>query len=751
MSSADKTNSAAGRFGTFGGVFTPCVLTILGVIMFLRYGYVVGQAGVIGALIILAVSKIITGLTGLSLSAIATNTEVKGGGAYFLISRSLGVEFGGAIGLVFFLAQAISVAMYVLGFAEAFIQAIPGVSPEQEVLVATITNLVVFACVYIGAGWTIKLQYFILAVLTLSLVSFGVGSYYVFDVELLQANLKSNYTVNEGGVRQSMFLMFALFFPAVTGIMAGANMSGDLKDPSKSIPGGTLWAVVVTALIYGAMAILLGGSATSAELISTEVSVVGKVSYWPILITAGVFAATLSSALGSMMGAPRILQAFAKDNVFKWLNPFACGSGANLEPRRAIIVTFAISQICIVLADLNSIAPLITMFFMVTYGLLNLATFYESITQNPSYRPRFRWSHWTTSLLGAIGCLTVMFLINWVWALVAIALVAALHAYIRSAEIQSGWGDMQSGLMFQRTRSNLLKLEDQLYHPKNWRPNILALSGARYNRLHLSIYGFWFTSGRGILMIGQVIQGELKEHLERHNSQERILHEFIRDEGLQAFPAVVVAPDLTAGIESLVMCVGLGELRPNTILLGWPRESERAADFVSNLGTIDFMGRSILISRFAKSKSETDEDDSKSAERLWLPPQGTIDVWWRGKQNGELMLLLAHLLTLNEGWKGRTIRLLRVIDNEAGRDEVESHLVKLAEKARIKAKCEVVVSEDFRGAIQSTSRDASIVFMGFAVPEKGLEEDFYQRIESLSGDLPRVMFVKSNGNMSLNS
>ena len=717
--------------------------------MFLRYGYVVGQAGVIGALVILFVSKVITGLTGLSLSAIATNTEVKGGGAYFLISRSLGVEFGGAIGLVFFLAQAISVSMYVLGFAEAFSEAIPGVSSEHEVIIATITNLVVFACVFIGAGWTIKLQYFILAILVLSLVSFGVGSYYAFDAELLQTNLKSNYTLDENGGKQSLFLMFALFFPAVTGIMAGANMSGDLKDPSRSIPSGTLWAVVVTASIYGIMAILLGGSATSAELISTEESVVGKISYWPILITAGVFAATLSSALGSMMGAPRILQAFAKDNIFKWLNPFASGSGANQEPRRAIIVTFIISQICIVLADLNSIAPLITMFFMVTYGLLNLATFYESITQNPSYRPRFRWSHWTTSFLGAIGCLTVMFLINWVWALVAIALVAALHAYIRSAEIESGWGDMQSGLMFQRTRSNLLKLEDQLYHPKNWRPNILALSGAGYNRLHLSVYGFWFTSGRGILMIGQIIQGELKEQLERHNSQERILHEFIRDEGLQAFPAVVVAPDLTAGIESLVMCVGLGELRPNTILLGWPREVERAADFVSNLRTIDFMGRSILISRF--NESEADDDTAQPVEQPSTTPQGTIDVWWRGKQNGELMLLLAHLLTLNEGWKNRTIRLLRVIDNEAGRAEVESHLIKLAEKARIKAECEVVVSDNFRNAIQSTSQNAAVVFMGFIVPDSGQETDFYERTESLSGQLQRVIFVKSNGSMSLNS
>jgi amino acid transporter len=739
VSTNEKGTTPIGRFGTFGGVFTPCVLTILGVIMFLRYGYVVGQAGVIGALIILLVSKVITGLTGLSLSAIATNTEVKGGGAYFLISRSLGVEFGGAIGLVFFLAQAISVSLYVLGFSEAFCGAMPGFSPESQVLVATITNIVVFGCVFVGAGWTIKLQYFILAVLMMSLVSFGMGAIPSFDPELLQTNLKSNYTGNE-----NLFTMFALFFPAVTGIMAGVNMSGDLKDPAKSIPGGTLWSILVTAIIYAGMAVLLAGAATQSELTATgDVLVVGKLSKWPVWITAGVFAATLSSALGSMMGAPRILQAFAKDSVFKWLNPFAAGSGAAQEPRRAIIVTFIISQVCIVLADLNTIAPLITMFFMVTYGLLNLATFYESITQNPSYRPRFRWSHWSTSLLGAIGCFLVMFLIDWRWALVAIAAITALHAYIRSAKIQASWGDMQSGLTFQRTRSNLLKLEDQLYHPKNWRPNVLALSGAGFNRLRLSVYGFWFTSGRGILMIGQVIQGEVKEQLERHNNQERMLHEYIREQSLQAFPAVVVAPTVSTGIESLVMCVGLGELRPNTILLGWPREAERVENFGGMLRTIEFMERSILISRFS--------DPPKEGDDSWATPEGTIDVWWRGKQNGELMLLLAHLLTQNDGWRGREIRLLRVIENPAGREEVEQHLNTLADRARIKTTCDVVVFEDFRGAIQSTSKDAAVVFMGFQPPDEGFDGDFYERIEGLCGDLKRVMFVNSNGNMSLES
>lgn len=712
--------------------------------MFLRYGYVVGQAGVIGALVILAVSKAITGLTSLSLSAIATNTEVKGGGAYFLISRSLGVEFGGAIGLVFFLAQAISVSLYVLGFSEAYCSTVPGMGPDSQLLVATITNIIVFGCVLVGAGWTIKLQYFILAVLVLSLVSFGFGAAESFDTATLNANLGSNYT---GG--ENLFTMFALFFPAVTGIMAGANMSGDLKDPAKAIPTGTIWSVLVTALIYGVMAILLAGCATHGQLTETgDTLIVASVSRWPIWISAGVFAATLSSALGSMMGAPRILQAFAKDNIFRWVSPFAVGSGEAQEPRRAIIVTFLIAQACIVLADLDTIAPLITMFFMVTYGLLNLATFYESITQNPSYRPRFRWSHWTTSLLGAIGCFIVMFLIDWRWALVAIAAITALHAYIRSAEIEAGWGDMQSGLTFQRTRANLLKLEDQLYHPKNWRPNILALSGAGFNRLHLSIYGYWFTSGRGILLIGQVIQGEIKDQLERHNNQERLLHEFIREKELKAFPAVVVAPTVPAGIESLVMCVGLGELRPNTILLGWPHEAERVEHFGSMLRTIDFMQRSVLISRF--TDTHTDADGDEKAEQ-WNAPPGTIDVWWRGKQNGELMMLLAHLLTQNDGWRNRTIRLLRVIDNEAGRDEVEQHLKLLADRARIKTQCEVVVSSDFRGAIQESSRNAAIVFMGFQPSDENFDSDFYERIEGLCGDLQRVIFVNSNGSMSLES
>lgn len=727
-----REQTAPPGFGTFGGVFTPCTLTILGVIMFLRFGYVVGEAGLVQALLIVAAAKAITLLTSLSLSAIATNMQVKGGGAYYLISRSLGVEFGGAIGLVFYLAQAIAVAMYVIGFSEAFVAV--GPPGLDTVTIGSIVNVLVFMCVYVGAGWTIRVQYFILAILGLSLLSFFAGGIAAFDGAILADNLQASYTG-----RENLFTMFALFFPAVTGIMAGTNMSGDLRDPARSIPRGTIAAVLVTGAIYATQAVVLAGSRSSGQLTADNMIMAG-IAIWSPLITAGIFAATLSSALGSMMGAPRILQAVARDNIFPGLGLLAAGSGLAGEPRRAIAVTFLIAQTCILLADLNTIAPLITMFFMITYGLLNLATFYEAITKNPSYRPRFKYTHWITSAAGAFGCLVVMILIDWRWALVAIAVIGALHQYIRRAEVEARWGDLQSGLLFERARQNLLRLEDSLYHPKNWRPSILALSGAALTRPHLAHYGHWFTAGHGILTLGQVIQGELVPLLERRANQERLLHNFIRDENLQAFPAVVVAPDVAAGIQSLMQCQGLGRLRPNTALIGWPMEEKRTEPFGTTLRTIARLGRSVIVLRI--------RDDSIYPGEA---PFGTIDVWWRGQRNGELMVLLAHLLAKNNEWRTRPIRVLRVIDHPGGEDDVRRHLEKLIEDSRIQAEAHVVVSRDIRAAIQETSANAAICLMGFEVPEPGDEQAFYRRMEFLANGLPRVAFVFSIGETSLES
>ena len=726
-------NNPGPRFGTFGGVFTPCVLTILGVIMFLRLGQVVGQAGVGRAVLLILLANAITLLTALSLSAIATNTRVKGGGAYYLISRSLGVEFGGAIGIVFFLAQAIAVALYVVGFTEAFTAAFPAVAMSPQTI-ATLVNVSVFICVLVGASWAVKLQYAILAILLGALISFYAGAFDSWNPAVFNANLEPDF-----GGGKSFFTVFAIFFPAVTGIMAGANMSGDLKDPSRMIPRGTLWAIGVTTVIYLTMAVVLGG-ACSRQMLLENNHVVRDSAWWPGAITAGIFAATLSSALSSMMGAPRILQSLARDRIFKSLVFLGRGSGRHAEPRRAIVLTFLIAQVCVMLGDLDTIAPLITMAFLITYGTLNLATYYESVTKNPSYRPRFRFSHWSTALLGGVGCLSVMFLIDPLWALVSIGVMAAIYQYVKRREIQSRWGDTRSGVLFERARRNLLALEEEEYHPKNWRPNVLAMSGAGWQRTHLAVYGHWLTAGHGMLTLGQVIKGDIEDLAERRQRQEDLVRSFIQEESMQAFPAVVVADYLSDGIESLVQCHGLGALRANTLLLGWPGDSNKVEVFGSILRVVAGLRRSIVVLR-----------DADEADDPWEVPQGTIDVWWRGKANGPLMVLLAHLLTTNDQWRRHQIRLLRVAESEAAVEEMTEHLAGLIESARIKATAHVIVAEDVPATIQVTSRDAAVAILGFEAPAEGSEAAFHSAMERLVGKLPRVLFVDSVGDVELES
>jgi len=729
-----ETRTTAPRFGTFGGVFTPCTLTILGVIMFLRFGFVVGEAGLWGALAIVVAAKVITTLTALSLSAISSNTRVRGGGAYFMISRSLGAEFGGSIGVVFYLAQAISVAMYVIGFTEAAIATFPALATHAQ-LVASGVNVLVFVCVFIGAGWTIKVQYGILAVLVLSLLSFGIGGAMRFDSAILESNLLPRVS---GLGWLGLLPAFALFFPAATGIMAGANMSGDLADPGRAIPRGTLGSIAATAVVYLLMAFLLAGAASRADLVGGNM-IVRDVAFFGPAITLGIFAATLSSAIGSMMGAPRILQALARDRVFATLRPFSVASGG--EPRRAIVVTFVLAQAALMLGTLDAIAPIITMFFMVTYGYLNLATFTEAYARNPSYRPTFRWTHWSMALLGTILCGAVMVLISPLWASLAILLMGGLHWMLARRRIETAWGDVRSGAAFDRARRDLLRLEEERYHPKNWRPSILALSGGAGARDSLAVWGHWLCAGRGLLSLGQVISGNVDDLVERRRAQRRTLRAYIAEQRLEAFPAVVVADDRHTGVEALVQCHGLGAFRANTVLAGWSRDQKHAEEFLDTLVTASRLGMSLVLLHQSEHARE---------EKAWDAPDGRVDVWWRGKHNGQLMVMLAHLLVQNPEWRGRQMRLLRMVPKEAAREETEGHLRGLLSGARITASVRVVVGSDPVATIAAESREAAVVILGLELPKEEEDPMVYlaARDVMLSG-LDTVLLVHSAGDAEL--
>ena len=740
MASTESAPDAAptgNQFGTFGGVFTPSILTILGVIMFMRTGYVVGEAGILAAVVVLLIAKSITVLTGLSISAVSTNTKVEGGGAYFLISRSLGAEFGGSIGLALFLAQALSVPFYILGFTEALVTTFPSLQ-EDFLLLGIITSVGLFVVNYVGAEWAIKAQYFILAVLMTSIIVFMGGALLHFDPTLVQQNWEPVYA--DGN---DFWVIFAVFFPAVTGIMAGVNMSGDLAEPDKSIPKGTLLAILAGFVVYLLQIIITGGSTSRPDLIQDPYgSLLDQALFGAgFFVAAGVFAATLSSAIGSMLGAPRILQALSRDNIFPVLGYFAKGTEHGDEPRRGLWLTLFMTVGVLWVAGegggggaLDAVAVVLTMFFLFTYGMTNMAAFIEHFSRNPSFRPRFRYFHWTTALLGAVGCFGTAFLINPGAALVAAAIVVVVFVYISRRVLQTSFGDARRGFFYERVRTNLRKLATHPPHAKNWRPTTLALSGNPKSRLTLATYAKWIGSGRGIVTLASVRTGDVHDNIAHKKEAHEELAEFVRDNNIGSFVDVIVAPTFDAGLSVLLQAHSIGPLKPNMVMLGWPPPTTDATMFARHLRLSKELGMSqvVIVDR---GLPETE------AKR--------IDVWWRGRANGSLMVILAYLMTHNWDWARARIRLLRMLNEGESEVDALAELEQLLDAARLEADTAAVPHGSFADRLRETSRGSDVVFLGFEPPEDERASDWYQAYDDLLQDLPTTLVVCSSGDADL--
>lgn len=422
--------------GTFGGVFTPSILTIFGVIMYLRFGWVVGNVGLAGTLLIVTLSTSITFLTGLSIASIATDQRVRIGGAYYMISRSLGIESGGAIGIPLYFAQALSVALYTVGFAESLARIFPAV---DEKTIGLITTVLVSLLALASTRAAIRAQYVIMVGIGLSLLSLVFGS----PLEGVPPEIDMWKVRTENP--ENFWRVFAVFFPAVTGIMAGVNMSGDLKTPNKSIPKGTFMAIGVGYVVYMLLPFLLVNRADTVSLINDPL-VMRRISFWGDAILVGVWGATLSSAVGSILGAPRVLQALAKDGVLPGVfSILAKGSGRDDTPRIGTVVTMVVALLAVWFGNLNLIAPVLTMFFLTTYGVLNVAAGIERFLGSPSFRPTFRVP-WFLSLLGAIGCIAVMLLINVLATVVAFVCVVLIFIWLKGREMETAWGNISRGI-----------------------------------------------------------------------------------------------------------------------------------------------------------------------------------------------------------------------------------------------------------------------------------------------------------------
>ncbi len=710
------------RFGTFAGVFTPNVLTILGIIFFLRAGWVVGQAGLIGALIIVGIANMISLLTGLSLSAIATNMRVRAGGNYFIISRTLGLEIGGAIGIPLYLSQAISIAFYIIGFTEA-LQTIEYFQAFDPRLIAGSTALLFGVIGWIGADFALRIQFFILAILMVAVASFFGGSWGA----AVPINFDPNYS--EG---VSFWIVFAVFFPAVTGIEVGTSMSGDLKDPGRSIPRGTIASIIFTAVIYMAAVYWLASRATSADLIDNTF-IMADIALWSPLIMAGVLAATLSSALGSIMAAPRTLQAIANDGVVP--RPIASNLGSPTEPRMAVLVSTGIALAIIMMGDLNFVAAIITMFFLNTYGMTNLVAAFERMVGNPSFRPRFN-VHWSVSLLGAIGCYAAMFLINAPATIFAVVVSYGIYFWLKRKATERTWGDLRSGIWFSLARRALLQLEEQRYHVKNWRPNLLVFTGQPHNREQLVLLAEWLSYGHGVVTFFQLLVGDV-DKLAGHGLREvarKQIRTYIHDRHMAAFAEAEVVDDFKMGAITVAQAHGLGGLESNAILMGWSRTPQGRQTQFEIMATLHRFKKSVLLLRYATFKQ--------------FGRHQIIDVWWRGRgPNADLMLLLAHIVNQHPQWHRANIRLLRIIQGEQGREETLRHMEALLNRVRVRATPHVIVQkkkgEPITEILVQWSNAADLTIMGLDVPDDADLAAYAERMEETTNRMGTVLLVRS--------
>ncbi len=675
MTKLNKSKAKA-KFGT-APVFLTAISTILGAIMFLRFGYSVGNLGFWGTLGIIIIGHIVTIATAMSLAEIATNQKVEGGGEYFIISRSFGFNIGGTIGVALYLSQAISVAFYVIAFAEAFEAVKPFLSSTIGVEIADnryfsvpALLLLIWLMITKGADMGVKALYFVVSILLISLVFFFIGK---TDYE---ATIGAASSLNNTIERPSdFFLVFAIIFPAFTGMTAGVGLSGDLKNPKKSIPLGTLAATIAGMIIYIFIAWKLAHSASPEDLVGDQL-IMSKIALWGPIIPIGLAAATISSAIGSFMVAPRTLQALSSDRIFpgRRINYLMSrGTAKNNEPKNATILTSVIALVFVLMGDVNAVAEIISMFFMLTYGSLCLISFLQHFSADPAYRPSFK-SKWYISLTGAIMCIYLMFKMNPAYAFASVIFMVLLYFFLSTYnKHEFGMSNIFQGVISQASRRLQVYLQKTQKEVKeeNWRPTVLCLSKDSFKRFSAMQLMKWISHRYGFGTYIHYIKGFYSS--ETNAEAEDALAKLIKitgDTHSNIYLDTLVSPSNTAAIVNALQLSSISGEPNNMILFEFKKgENEWLSDVIDNYKLIATAKFDLCI------LASSDKEFGFHKE---------IHVWITKNDydNANLMILLSYIILGDPEWKKGHIKIFALYSKEEIQAERE-HLLNLIHSGRL--------------------------------------------------------------------
>ena len=717
----------AKKFGAFAGVFTPSLLTILGVIMYMRLGWVVGQAGLISALAIILIAHIISVSTGLGISSIATDKKIKAGGIYYILSRSLGLPMGGAIGIALFLGTALSISLYLIGFAENFlgIEVIRNFTGlEQNVngyrIIGTCAIVVLVVLAFISTSLAIKTQYYILAAIGLSLVSITVGFFINTDLAPETALIEPV----KNGI--PLELVFAVFFPAVTGFTAGVAMSGDLKNPKKAIPIGTLSSIIVGFVVYVVLAIGIAYF-VNRDLLLTDNNFLLRIAWFSPFVIAGIWGATLSSALGGILGGPRILQAISTDKITPKI--FAKGYGLNNEPRNALIGIFLIAEAGILIGELNVIAGIVSMFYLASYGFINFAFFLESWAST-DFRPSFKVNRYF-GLIGFMASFGVMFKLDMLSMFAALIIMIALYLYLRRRKFKSEYGDVWQSVWSSVVRTALHKMDKEEIEIRNWQPNIILYSGETKKRPHLIEFGKCIVGKHGVMSNFDLIENSAAGFLFPKHKQSLAN----KDKETGIFTRRHTVRDIYDGIETISSIYGFSGFEPNAVLMGWARQTRNPERFVKMLNHLYDLDLNILLLDYDK--------------RVGFGKYEQIDLWWEDtSRQGNLALTISKLILLSDNWQNASIRLIIVNSKNEQSENILNKAEHLLDQMRINANVKIINNQIEQKSIYdlmlTESKLSDLVIVGIPEIKKGQETSFVEQTNKLLHNIGTVLLIRAS-------
>jgi amino acid transporter len=724
LEESDSEKQRGNRFGTFGGVFVPTLLTILGVIMFLRTGWVVGNAGLGGAWLIIVISALITGSTGLSMSCFVTNIRVGKGGAFSMISQSLGLEVGGSIGIPLYLAQVLAVSMYVFGFREGW----QWVFPEHEPLLVDLAVFaVIFLITFISAQLAVKVQYLVLTIIIAALGSVAAAALtgsMQHDLHLW-GQFPGDQATAFSGV--GFWYVFAVFFPASTGIMAGANMSGELRDPKRNIPTGTMAAIGVSMLVYLALAYWLSRSASPEELVKNYTVMIDRAYYGP-LVLAGLLAATFSSGLVSFVGAPRILQALAEHRIIPAGAWFAKRTRG--EPLNAIIVSAAIVLGALMLRDLNAIAPLITMFFLVTYAAINLIVLVEQSLGLLSFRPLLQIPRFVP-FIGLIGCLTAMFIINSIMSAIAMALILSIYIMLLRRDLPTPFGDVRSGVVMavaEWAAKRMRMMEGS--QERVWKPHLLVPTDDAQDILGINrlVYALAHPSG-SVKLLG-INKG--KRHKELRKSLKKAKEAF-QEEGVFCAASTLSSPNYAKGVRQGMEALSGSIFPPNVLFLTLPTEKNLQKQLEEVIDEAEDLSLGVaLFVHHPKSglgRSRT--------INMWISDHGPEWDIKNRFDNLDMSLLLAYRLC--KSWEGE-MNMIVTVEDKSCSEKAKEFLGRLSEAARLPGNTTVMVADGDFGRFSSKAPRADINIFPLG---DHLDAEFMLKMRDQTGSA--CLFTKDSG------